>query len=64
MKMCVAFDNLGDLVKLGLDWKGRVQPSFNIVLPRVQPPSLPKSRNGVSLDPTGKCVPHSGHLLV
>ena len=45
MKMCIAFDNLGDLVKLG-------RP----------PPRLPKSRNGVSLDHTGRYVPHSGHF--
>ena len=59
--MCIAFDNLGDLVKTKTG-KGERSPPSTFVLPRVQPPRLPKSRNGVSLDPTGRCVPHSGHF--
>ena len=44
--------------------KGECSPPSTLYYLGSSPPRLPKSRNGVNLDPTGRCVPHSGHLLV
>ena len=54
MRMYIAADDFGDLVKLGLTREAGCSPPSTFVLPRVQPPRLPKFLKRINLDPKGR----------
>ena len=62
MRMYIAADDFGDLVKLGLTREAVCSPPPTFVLPRVQPPRLPKFLKRINLDPKGRLCATFGSL--